>query len=186
MNFMARANLVLAILALLIVGVYWSVRAARQPLIDQLRQSVVQKVLAVSGAVVPFDIGLATADPPRFANGRHLLLVGADDCAAMPDELPRWLDLLKSLPFGPNDSVILVTRGERIATVVTETAEGANVAIQVVQKDDTTAWARRTGMTATPSAFAVDDAGRVRLCLRTLNTEERETLAAFFRGAQLP
>lgn len=181
MRFLARANLLMALSLLIVAGAYWSARLAKEPLRDQLRQSVVQKSFAVTGELVPFDIGLASRKPV-LRPGKHLLLVAADDCVAMPTALPVWSEVIKSLPIELVGSVILVTRGERIARVLTQAANEAGVPIEIVQKDNTTAWARRSGMTATPSVFALDEAGRVQLCLRNLDAKERSALAAYFRG----
>jgi hypothetical protein len=182
---MAKLRIGCYILTAVIACLYWAALFTEQRLAARDAPSLI--VFPVNGLRIDLDSGSffgGPGHPPRRSTpGRTLLLVSADTCQLARKVAPLWGELIASLPFAPEDRVVVVSlRGNEIPQLLSKSARERLVAFRPVTVTDLTAFTLSTGIQATPGTFALDQDLRVRwIILPNRLHESRGLLAAFFR-----
>jgi hypothetical protein len=123
--------------------------------------------------------------PIERGDGRYLVIVTSDVCQFSQAQLTKWVVLMKTLPFAPQDQVLVIsTSGDEIARALAATAAEIGVHFSAHHVRQLAGFGQETGIAWTPETLALDSQFRIRLSSENVTAVFREELGKWF--AHLP
>jgi hypothetical protein len=115
---------------------------------------------------------------------RRLLIVGSDSCMASRRQVEPWKALLRTLKFGREDEVLLLSEGQIITRELVTVLETGKIAYRVMRPSRMEGLMISTGILSTPFTIALDTDDRARLITRRLEGRQLSLFHSFFLREQ--
>lgn len=105
---------------------------------------------------------------PWPGEGRTLLLISSDTCVATQALLPRWKDLLRSIPLQEHDRVVLLSYdGVEVPKVLAAVAEDRGIHPAIYVTANTSRFLSGTGMNFTSGTYLLDQDLRLSMVMNS-------------------
>lgn len=146
----------------------------------------IRPMFALSGVTVRLDRHVKPTYYPSGTRDRYLLVMSSDRCPYSQAAVDYWLAMLRDLPFGANDEVLLLSAsGTVIPSRLAAALKNRRIEFRIFEVNDPLGFAQETGLGVTPLVAVLDSRRSIRIVSSRLTPSLQSEVRRYFSGGGL-